>query len=80
MNKTLKKIVSLLLALMMILSVSAVSFSCFAADDAVAVETVENAEESEEHTFMFEVIFGFWIEIFALFKYIFYDVFLGVPA
>ena len=78
-----KKIISLVLALIMIMSVAAVGFSAMAADDEnVAVVEVADAndttEETEEaHRNFSQVIWDMILEVFGLFKYIFYDVFLG---
>ena len=78
-----KKIISLVLALIMIMSVAVVGFSAMAADDeSVAVVEVADAndatEETEEaHRNFSQVIWDMILEVFGLFKYIFYDVFLG---
>ena len=76
-----KKIISLVLALIMIMSVAVVGFSAMAADDDVAVvevaegEATENTEE--EHRNFYNLIWDFCVEIYEFFKYIFHDVFLG---
>lgn len=76
-----KKIISLVLALIMIMSVAVVGFSAMAADDDVAVvevtdgESTENTEE--EHRNFYQIIWDMILEVYGLFKYIFYDVFLG---
>ena len=77
-----KKIISLILALVMIMSVAVVGFSAMAADDenvAVVEVTEENTteEEVEEHRNFYQIIWGMMLEFYGLLKYIFYDVFLG---
>lgn len=69
MKKTLKKVVSLVLALIMLMSVATV-FA--AAEDA----TTEKPAPEEETTF-FSIFIGFFTEFFGLLKYIFQDVWLG---
>lgn len=39
--------------------------------------TTTHPEEVEEHRNLYEVFFEFWETIFAFFKYIFYDIYLG---
>lgn len=73
MNKTFKKVVSIFLVLMMLFTIPLTS--AVAADEAV-----DAGEENHQHTFMFDVISEFFQTIFGFFKYIFYDVWLGVPA
>jgi len=77
-----KKIISLILALVMIMSVAVVGFSAMAADDenvAVVEVTEENTteEEVEEHRNFYQIIWDMMLEFYGLLKYIFYDVFLG---
>ena len=40
----------------------------------------EEVQETEQHSLMFKVIADIFMEIFGLFKYIFYDVFRGEAA
>lgn len=84
MNKTLKKIVALMLSLIMILSVSAVCFSVFAEDGAVVENTEDTAAPAESehpaHTTFLQLFVDFFKEVFNFFKYIYYDVFLGKPV
>ena len=80
-----KKIISLILALIMIMSVAVVGFSAVAADgeDAAVVEVTDVATEDgaeEEHRNFYEIIWDFLVEIYEFYKYIFYDVFLGKAA
>ena len=76
-----KKIISLILALIMIMSVAVVGFSAMAADDDAAVVEVTGEESTEdtteEHRNFYQVIWDMILEVYGLFKYIFYDVFLG---
>ena len=76
-----KKIISVILALIMIMSVAAVGFSAMAADDEVATIEVADGEEvtetEEEHRNFYQIFLDFCIEIYNFFKYICYDVFLG---
>lgn len=78
-----KKIISLILALVMIMSVAVVGFSAMAADDEnAAVVEVTGEEEStenevEEHRNFYQIIWDMMLEFYGLLKYIFYDVFLG---
>lgn len=75
MKKNLKKFISILLSLLMLMSV--MSVGAFA-EDATAAEDVP--EENEEHRSFYQVMIGFFMEIVSFFKYIFYDVFRGEPA
>ena len=72
MKKNLKKFISILLSLLMLMSV--MSVGAFA-EDATATEPAP--EENEQHRNMYQVIADFFLEIFSFFKYIFYDVFRG---
>ena len=76
-----KKIISLVLALIMIMSVAVVGFSAIAADDDIAVVEVADGEEAteneEEHRNFYQIFWDFCVEIYKFFKYICYDVFLG---
>lgn len=72
---------ALVLSVMMLLSVCAVGMSVFAEDGTTAVvETTEEESEHQPHTTFFEITVAFWKEVFNFFKYIFYDVFLGLPV
>lgn len=81
MNKTLKKLIALMLVLVMSLPVFATAFAVFAEENA-AVATTVAAEEEEEHadTTFFEMIVDFFESIWSFLKYVFYEVFLGKPA
>ncbi len=77
-----KKIISLILALIMIMSVATIGLTAMAADsdeDIAVVEVTEEdaTEEKEEHRNLYQVIWDMILEIYGFFKYIFYDVFLG---
>lgn len=82
MKKTFRKIIALVLALTLSVSMFAVVFSAFAADDAdtSAVTAPVDDSEEEEHTTYLQLITDFFKSIFAFLKYIFYDVYLGKPA
>lgn len=68
MNKTLKKIIAVLLSVIMILSVTSVSFAA------------EEEAEHEEHATMFSIASTFFWEIVEFFRYIFYGVWMGEPG
>ena len=72
MNKTLKKVLSLVLALPMMM--------CFAAVVFAAEAEGEVTPEPEQHRFIFEILIDMVLEWWGMIRYIFYDVFLGVPA
>lgn len=82
MNKTLKKLIALMLVLVMSLPVFATAFAVFAEEGAVVATTVAAEEEEEEHadTTFFEMIVNFFESIWSYLKYVFYEVFLGKPA
>ena len=78
-----KKIISLVLALIMIMSV-AVGFSAMAADEDIAVvEAIEGEgteEKVEEHRNFYQIFWDFCVEIYEFFRYIFYGIYIGEPA
>lgn len=87
MNKTIKKIMALVLTVIMLMSVAVVASaeSYVDPETGITVEEVETTapaeEEAEEgHRMMYQIFIDFWVEVFNFFKYIFYDVFRGVPA
>ena len=84
MNKTLKKLTALILSLILAISVFAVGFTAFAEDGVAAETTVAAAEQEpgkhENHATFFQIIVDFWKEVGAFLKYIFYDMWLGIPA
>lgn len=85
MNKTFKRIIALVLSFIMLMSVSAACFSVFAEDEDTAVTTTvlaesEESDEHDAHPTFFAMAITFWKEIFSFLKYIFYDVFRGLPA
>lgn len=81
MKKTLRKIIAFVLVLTLSVSMFAVVFSAFAADaDTSAVTVPADDSEEEEHTTYLQLFIDFFKSIFAFFKYIFYDVYLGKPA
>lgn len=79
-----KKIISLVLALIMIMSVAVVGFSAMAADEDIAVvEAVEGEvteENEEEHRNFYQIFWDFCVEIYEFFRYIFYGIYIGEPA
>ena len=77
MNKTLKKLISIVLVLTLSLSAFAGVFSVFAEGTTAAVD---DSDEEHKHTSFFELFVNFWRSIGAFIKYIFYDIFLGKPA
>ncbi len=74
MKKNLKKFISVLLSLLMLMSVMGVG--AFAEDAAAP----EEAPQEEQHRNFYQVMIDFFMEFVSLFKYIFYDVFRGEPA
>lgn len=68
MNKTLKKIIAIVLSVMMILSVTSVSLAA------------EEEVPHEDHPTMFSLISTFFWEVVEFFRYIFYGVWLGEPG
>ena len=83
MNKTLKKLTALVLSLVLMMSVFAVGFSVFAEETAAATTVAaaeQETEKHEDHRTFFQLIVDFWKEVGAFFKYIFYDMWLGIPA
>jgi hypothetical protein len=79
-----KKIISLVLALIMIMSVAVVGFSAMAADEDIAVvEAIEGEgpeEKVEEHRNFYQIFWDFCVEIYEFFRYIFYGIYIGEPA
>lgn len=81
-----KKIISLVLALIMIMSVAVVGFSAMAADDDVAITEVtdeatgETEETEEAHRNFYNIFWDFCVEIYEFFRYIFYGIYIGEPA
>lgn len=70
MKKTFKKIISLVLVLVMLMSVGAVFASAEAATEEPA---------PENHGSFISIFMGFIMEFYGLLKYIFHDVWLGKP-
>lgn len=68
MNKTLKKIVALVLSIMMILSLASVAFA------------VDEDEVHEDHPTFFSMTITFIREVYEFFRYIFYGVWIGEPG
>lgn len=83
MNKTLKKLVALMLVLVMALPVFTAAFAVFA-EEAPAATTAAAADDEEEkehaNTTFFEMFIDFFKSIWEFLKYVFYEVFLGKPA
>ena len=79
MNKTLKKIIALVLVLTLSVSMFAVSFSVFATEG-TTVAADAGDEEERHNTSMIELFVKFLKSVGDFFKYIFYDLFLGKPA
>ena len=71
MKKTLKKVISLVLVLVMLMSVVAV---CAAAEGT----TAEMPAPVENSTF-FSIFLEFFTEFYGLLKYLFHDLWLGKP-
>lgn len=71
MKKTFKKIISLVLVLVMLMSVGAMAAS---AEDSTA-----ETDNIEEHGSFISIFVRFALEIFNFFKYIFHDLWLGKP-
>lgn len=70
MNKTLKKVIAILLSVMMILSVTSVSF---------AAEESTEIDHGSTPT-MFSMIISFFQEFISLIRYVFYGVWIGEPG
>ncbi len=66
MNKSLKKIISVVLSLVMIMSFAVVSLA------------TDGEVPAEEHGSMFDVFIGYILAFWEAIRYVFYDVFLGV--
>lgn len=82
MNKTLKKLIALMLVLVMALPVFSAAFAVFAEEAPAATTAVADDEEEKEHadTTFFEMFIDFFKSIWSFIKYVFYEVFLGKPA
>ena len=68
MNKTLKKVIAILLSVMMILSVTSVSLAA------------EEEVPHEDHPTMFSLMSSFFWEFVEFIRYIFYGVWMGEPG
>ncbi|MDD6012577.1 MAG: hypothetical protein PUC33_07000 [Oscillospiraceae bacterium] len=87
MKKTFKKVLSLILVVMMLMSVTAVAFSSFASaedvtattvsDDNLADDEIPDEGEAGPHKSFIQLFIEFFKEIGSFLKYIFYDIFLG---
>lgn len=82
MNKTLKRMIAMILALIMMVSVAAVGFAVSAEGEEQVTTQVTDTDEvvEEEHRMFYEVIADFFKEIFEFFKFMFYGIFLGEQA
>lgn len=74
MKKNFKKFIALFLSVLMLMSFMAVGAS---AED---VTEAPEAEGEATHRSFVEIFIDFVMEVYNFFKYIFYDVFQGVPA
>lgn len=80
MNKTLRKLVALVLVVMMTLSVCGASFSAFAEAGETTTVAADDSEFDTEHVSFIELFYRFVKSIWEFLRYIFYDVVLGKPA
>ncbi len=84
MNKTLKKIIALALVFVLAVPVFGAAFSVFAEDEVVADAPVivedDAGDEEEVHKTMAELFYEFLKSIWSYIKYIFHDVWIGMPA
>ncbi len=87
MNKTIKKIMALVLTAIMLMSVAAVAGASYVdPETGITVEEVQTTAPTgeddtvEEHRSLIDIFIEFWKDVFEFFKYIFYDVFRGEPA
>ncbi|MBQ8504258.1 MAG: hypothetical protein IJ491_08275 [Clostridia bacterium] len=88
MNKTIKKVMALVLTVLMLMSVATTAFAASAEDDpsipvsevATTEAPADDSSEVEAHRSMIDIFIDYVMEVFNFFKYIFYDVFLGEPA
>ncbi len=71
MKKTFKKVISLVLVLVMLMSVGVVGAS--------AADSTTEEPAPENHGSFISIFFGFIMEFYGLLKYIFHDVWLGKP-
>lgn len=79
MNKTLRKIIAFVLVLALSASVFAVSFSVFATEGTTA--SVDDSGDEDHEPMAFTRMFVDFVKsIYQFFKYIFYEIFLGIPA
>lgn len=79
MNKTLKKLISIVLVLTLSLTAFGGVFSAFAEGTTAASVSDDSEEEYSKTTFL-ELFVRFWKSIGDFFKYVFYELLLGKPA